>query len=79
MVGARQRIGHMIVIGHPTNPDVWSVTKHKVFLVLQPASHNAGIRQCEWGNNNSNKTNCLVLYLGSGTWLEVVIMNVCSF
>ena len=53
MIGVRQRIGHMIVVGHPTNLDVWSVTIHYVLLVLQPANHNAGIRSCEcWGNNN---------------------------
>ena len=53
MVGVRQRIGHMIVIGRPTNPDVWSVTIYKVFLALQPANHNAGIRPCGcWSNNN---------------------------
>ena len=28
MIGARQRIGHMTVVGHPTNLDVWSVTIH---------------------------------------------------
>ena len=53
MIGARQRIGHMTVVGHPTNLDVWSVTIHKVLLVLQPANNNAGIRPCGWwGNNN---------------------------
>ena len=26
MIGIRQRIGHMTVVGHPTNFDVWSVT-----------------------------------------------------
>ena len=53
MIGARQRIGHMTVVGHPTNLDVWSVTIHSVLLVLQPANHNAGIRPCgSWGNNN---------------------------
>ena len=26
MIGARQRNGHMTVVGHPTNLDVWSVT-----------------------------------------------------
>ena len=52
--GARQRIGHMTVVGHPTNLDVWSVTIHLVLLVLQPANNNAGIRPCEcWGNNNT--------------------------
>ena len=54
MIGARQRIGHMTVVGHPTNLDVWSVTIHSVLLVLQPANHNAGIRPCgSWGNNNT--------------------------
>ena len=43
---------YMTVIGHPTNLDVWSVTK-QVFLVLQPAKHHAGIRSCEWQGNNS--------------------------
>ena len=53
MIGARQRIGHMTVVGHPTNLDVWSVTIHKVLLVLQPANHNAGVRPCGcWSNNN---------------------------
>ena len=53
MIGARQRICHMTVVGHPTNLDVWSVTIHYVLLVLQPAIHNAGIRPCgRWGNNN---------------------------
>ena len=53
MIGARQRIGHMTVVGHPTNLDVWSVTIHSVLLVLQPTNHNAGIRPCgSWGNNN---------------------------
>ena len=28
LVGVRQRSGDMIVIGHPTNLDVWSVTIH---------------------------------------------------
>ena len=28
MISSKQRIGHMIVIGHPTNLDVWSVTIH---------------------------------------------------
>ena len=53
MIGATQRIGHMTVVGHPTNLDVWSVTIHKVLLVLQPANHNAGVRPfwC-WSNNN---------------------------
>ena len=55
MIGARQRIGHMTVVGHPTNLDVWSVTIHKVLLVLQPANHNAGVRPCGcWSNNNTN-------------------------
>ena len=54
MIGARQRIGHMTVVGHPTNLDVWSVTIHKVLLVLQPANHNAGVRPCGcWSNNNN--------------------------
>ena len=26
MIGAKQRIGHMTVVGHPTNLDVWSVS-----------------------------------------------------
>ena len=53
MIGATQRIGHMTVVGHPTNLDVWSVTIHKVLLVLQPANHNAGVRPCGcWSNNN---------------------------
>ena len=53
MIGARQSIGHMIVVGHPTNLDVWSVTTHYVLLVLQPANYNADIRPCEcWSNNN---------------------------
>ena len=53
MKGARQRIGHMAVVGHPTNLDVWSVTIHQVLLVLQPANHNAGISPCGcWSNNN---------------------------
>ena len=30
MTGVRQRIGHMIVIGHPTNLDVLLVTIHYV-------------------------------------------------
>ena len=37
MIGVRQMIGHMIVIVHPTDLDVWSV-----LFVLQPANHNAG-------------------------------------
>ena len=60
MIGLMQRIGHMTVVGHPTNLDVWSVTIHSVLLVLQPANHNAGIvasgvanRPCgSWSNNN---------------------------
>ena len=60
MIGARQRIGHMTVVGHPTNLDVWSVTIHKVLLVLQPANHNAGVRPCGcWSNNNIYCNNIL--------------------
>ena len=56
MTGVRQRTGHMIVIGHPTNLDAWSVTKH-LLLVIQPANYNAGIRPCECcSNNNNNNT-----------------------
>ena len=56
MIGATQRIGHMTVVGHPTNLDVWSVTIHKVLLVLQPTNHNAGVRPCGcWSNNNTVK------------------------
>ena len=39
MIGVRQRIGHTIVIGDPTNLDVWSVTIPQVLLVLQPANY----------------------------------------
>ena len=43
----------MIVVGYPTNLDVWSVTIHYVLLVLQHANHISGIRPCDcWGNNN---------------------------
>ena len=66
MIGARQRIGHMTVVGHPTNLDVWSVTIHLVLLVLQPANHNAGIRPCGcWSNNNviCDVLNILVFYI----------------
>ena len=58
MIGARQRIDHMTVVGHPTNLDVWSVTIHEVLLVLQPVNHNVGIRPCDcWGNNNTSWLN----------------------
>ena len=41
MIGVRQRIGHIFVLG--------------IFVLLQPANHNAGIKPNEcWSNNNTD-------------------------
>ena len=53
MIGVRQMIGHMIVIVHPTNLDVWSV-----LFVLQPANHNAG-------KARPHETTCCVQHVSS--------------
>ena len=51
MIGIRQRTGHMIVVMHPTNLDVWLVTMHLDFFVLESTSHKSDIRSCEcWRN-----------------------------
>ena len=52
MIAVRQKSYHMIVVGHPTSLDVWSVTIHQVLLVLNHANHNAGIRSCGYRGNN---------------------------